>query len=178
MPKLKTAYVCQNCSFESLKWIGQCPRCNKWNTFVETILAKADSKSSFARVVGKGQSAQKLTEIILKQDVRKVTGIAELDRVLGGGFVPGQVVLLAGEPGIGKSTILLQAAEKFSLKEEEVLYVSGEESVEQIKIRAGRLKVKGANLLMLSETDVDSIISYISSLHYILFYYPIIYHPE
>ena len=163
MPKLKTAYVCQNCSFESLKWIGQCPRCNKWNTFVETILAKADSKSSFARVVGKGQSAQKLTEIILKQDVRKVTGIAELDRVLGGGFVPGQVVLLAGEPGIGKSTILLQAAEKFSLKEEEVLYVSGEESVEQIKIRAGRLKVKGANLLMLSETDVDSIISYISS---------------
>ncbi|OGC50739.1 DNA repair protein RadA [candidate division WWE3 bacterium RIFCSPHIGHO2_01_FULL_40_23] len=160
MPQ-KTTFVCQNCSFESPKWVGQCPRCSKWNTFVETLVAPVSSRKYSVKVPPKASSIKKLSEVSIKADSRVSSGIGEFDRVLGGGFVPGQVVLLAGEPGIGKSTLLIQIADKLKVKDKEVLYISGEESPQQIKLRADRLSIKGTHLTMLSETNVDSITEFL-----------------
>lgn len=162
MPKQKSVYVCQNCSFESLKWVGQCPRCSKWNTFEETLVAPTDTKNLKVRVAPRLDLAKRLSDVELKSTNRISSGIAEFDRVLGGGFVPGQVILLSGEPGIGKSTLLLQITN--SIKDAtNVLYVSGEESPLQIKLRAERLRIKGTTLTVLSEVDVDSINSFVQS---------------
>lgn len=155
MPKQKSVYVCQNCSFESAKWVGQCPRCLKWNTFVETLAVQTSTRSNTVKTLS-SVAVKKLSEISTKTTERVSSKIKEFDRVLGGGFVSGQVVLLSGEPGIGKSTILLQTANNIK---GEVIYVSGEESAEQIKLRAERLGIKGDNLTMVSDIDVDSIIS-------------------
>jgi DNA repair protein RadA/Sms len=151
--KVRSVFVCQQCGVKTPKWVGKCPECGGWNTMVETQeeLKVQSSKFKVQKVAGK---PLKLSEIKLSKKPRISSGISELDRVLGGGIVPGAVILVAGEPGIGKSTILLQVAEAIKSK---VLYISGEESLQQIKIRAERLGVKGRDLFFLTETDVEAI---------------------
>ena len=151
MPKVQSKYVCQNCAYESPRWTGRCPNCGEWNSFVEELTSKVA-----ARKAGKGASVEPLSldEVEGSDDQRITTGIGEFDRVLGGGIVRGSVVLLGGDPGVGKSTLMLQIAGK--LKDRIVLYVSGEESARQIKLRADRLKFPHTqSLLVLAETNVD-----------------------
>src|SRR3989344_4281711 len=155
MARSKTIYICQQCSYESPKWMGKCPECGEWNSFVESIPEVRLSSGSKARV----KQAQVLSKIPAKSTKRVDTKLGELDRVLGGGFAPGQAVLLAGEPGIGKSTLLLQIADVVA----NALYVTGEESLSQIKIRADRLKVAGANLYVFEETNVDNVVASIEA---------------
>lgn len=153
MAKTKTVFVCSECGYESTKWLGKCPGCNSWNSFYEEKLAKtSSSKMEKPRSVTPTQ----LNRVEGKDAARTSTGFGELDRVLGGGLVDGSLLLLGGEPGIGKSTLILQICDKIKT-EEKVLYVSGEESAEQIKLRADRLKVKKDNLMFLGETDIDLI---------------------
>lgn len=158
MAKTKTAFVCQQCGYQSPKWQGRCPQCGAWNSLEETQLVVAPK----GRTSPVETKAVKFSEIKTYQQERASTGIGELDRVLGGGITPGSVTLLAGEPGIGKSTLLLQLSE--ALSRHPVYYVCGEESPEQIKIRAARLKVRGENLLFLPVTDVDEIIASLGNL--------------
>jgi DNA repair protein RadA/Sms len=170
MPKSKTIYVCQTCGHSAPSWIGQCPECQEWNSFVEEAVVKSSSSlggsggsrgGSLSGGSGRKVVPIKLSKVISKPVTRVSSGISEFDRVLGGGFVPGQVILISGEPGIGKSTLLTEIARH--LKEREVLYVCGEESVEQIKLRAQRMGYNAENLLMLPETDVYSITSAVST---------------
>jgi len=153
MPKTRSIYICQKCEQQSPQWLGQCPKCEEWNTFVETIAPSASSKLSKSKK--NYINPVVLSDVVSTPPQRLLSGIGEFDRVLGGGLVPGQVILLAGDPGIGKSTLLTQIAKKLSGKK--VLYVCGEESLEQIKIRATRLNYEANNLLMLPETDADVI---------------------
>lgn len=160
MAKSKTLYVCSNCGFESSKWNGRCQNCGEWNTFEET-----QAVSSSKVVSGFSQQSRSLvekiatlSEIDVDSDVRYYTGVSELDRVLGGGLVKGSIVLLGGEPGIGKSTILLQICQYMG-QEHSILYVSGEESTRQIKLRADRLGVTTESLYLLASNDVESICS-------------------
>lgn len=158
--KSKTLYICSSCGYESPKWYGCCPGCGEWNTMEEDIRTPQQQKSS--KVVSKSVFAQKINEIDTDDEIRFKTGMAELDRVLGGGIVKGSLVLLSGDPGIGKSTILLQICEHLG-KKLKILYVSGEESARQIKLRANRLKVSTENLSIMTQTDVESIVEYIKS---------------
>lgn len=158
MAKLKQVYVCSNCGYESSKWNGKCPSCGEWNTFEETAAAvvSAGSKTS-SRSADLTGHIRAINEIDGSYDeVRYSTGLAELDRVLGGGLVKGSLVLLGGEPGIGKSTILLQICRTLCLSKS-VLYVSGEESMRQIKMRAERLGVSSDNLYLLAHTDAEAV---------------------
>src|SRR5881275_2267534 len=143
MSKIKTAFFCQNCGYESAKWLGKCPSCQQWNSFVEETIQKETKKSSsdWKTYNGEGPSKKTLAlhEIKTSDTPRIVTNDQELNRVLGGGIVPGSIVLVAGEPGIGKSTLFLQMG--LQLKSSLVLYISGEESEQQIKMRAERLKM-------------------------------------
>lgn len=158
--KEKTVFFCSECGNESSKWTGKCMACGAWNTMVEQKLVKSTPSSS-AAVFTEKAAPKKLSQIELTEDERTSTGITEFDRVLGGGIVKGSLVLVGGDPGIGKSTLLLQMCS--SIKSNSViLYVSGEESQKQIKIRAERLKVNNPNLLLLSETNMSNIISAIS----------------
>ncbi len=159
MGKTKIKYVCSSCGYESLRWIGKCPGCESWNTFTEEIIESP--KHQTAQYSGK-VSISKIGDISAKEDERLKTNISEFDRVLGGGIMPGSVVLLGGDPGIGKSTLAMQAAASIN---EKVLYVSGEESEKQIKIRASRLKIDSDKLYVLAETDLNIIISAINSLN-------------
>ncbi len=165
MAKSSVVYECQECGAQSPKWSGQCPECGKWNSLVESVMVGRDQKfrssQSKDRNYGQGK-LQKLEEIESGKVLRIQTGIGELDRVLGGGIVPGEVILMIGEPGIGKSTILTQLA----LEMEKVVYVCGEESPGQVKIRVDRLgkRKSGKELSMLAETDVDVIIASIDKL--------------
>ena len=155
--KIKSVYVCNNCGYETAKWLGKCPACNEWNTLEETV---SQVSKSTATVVPKNISAQKIDDISVVDEHRYITNISELDRVLGGGIVKGSVVLLSGDPGIGKSTILLQICE--SMRDDlKILYVSGEESAVQIKLRAKRLGVEGDNVTIMSETDTQAICEYV-----------------
>ena len=157
MPKFKTVYTCKNCGYTSYQWIGQCPNCNEWNSFVEDVISLKESKKTESSSSKSHIEPVKLSSVSSSVPPRRVSsGIGEFDRVLGGGFVPGQVVLLAGEPGIGKSTILTEIAK--NLKDLKVLYVCGEESVDQIKIRVSRMGYNAENLLVLPETNVDIIV--------------------
>ncbi len=161
MAKIKTTYVCSACGYSAPKWYGQCPQCHEWNTMNEEIEGKISNSAVTA--VAKNKTFATVTavsEIATDDELRYKTGIGELDRVLGGGLVKGSVVLLSGDPGIGKSTILLQACGTFS-RDKAVLYVSGEESAKQIKLRADRLSVTSGNLSVMTETDVESICEYI-----------------
>ena len=151
--KNTTVFVCNECGYESSKWLGKCPACNNWNTFVE--------EKAIVTAFGKDKKKERsepinLNQVEKKDTIRIKTGIEELDRVLGGGFVEGSLTLLGGEPGIGKSTLILQICSKLKL-DGKILYVSGEESAEQIKLRADRLKIKNDNLLFLAETDIDNV---------------------
>lgn len=159
---LHSKYVCQQCGYESTGWLGKCPECGTWNSLVETVVetsTKSEARKSKQTSNSKSQII-KLSEIKSSATKRISTKISELDRVLGGGLVPGQVVLIAGEPGIGKSTLLLQLSNNF----DNILYVCGEESVNQIAIRAKRLEVKSKSIQLLEDTDVDSVIDSLSTI--------------
>ena len=158
MAKVKTSYVCQNCGYETSKWNGKCPECGEWNTFEELeVSVKSNGRSSGGSVKDISDNIVSVNDIDASRDeVRYETGLKELDRVLGGGLVKGSLVLLGGEPGIGKSTMLLQICQSMG-DDHTILYVSGEESVRQIKLRADRLEVNSENLYLLAETDCEKI---------------------
>jgi DNA repair protein RadA/Sms len=159
MAKVKSSYVCSQCGYETSKWNGKCPNCGEWNTFEEVeVTVRAGSGSRGASAVKDiSSSIVNVTAVDASyNEVRYKTGLSELDRVLGGGLVKGSLVLLGGEPGIGKSTLLLQIC-AFLGKDHTILYVSGEESLRQIKLRADRLGVKSPNLYLLAETDCERI---------------------
>jgi len=151
-------YVCSSCGYESLKWIGRCPSCESWNTFTEELIEeKKTGKKSHAG----DEQISKLSDHVVETEERVKTNIAEFDRVLGGGLMPGSVVLIGGDPGIGKSTLVMQAASKV---DGDVLYVTGEESANQISLRAKRLKVTGDKISIMTETDLDVILGGIKKL--------------
>ena len=152
MAKAKTVFVCSECGNESPKWLGKCPACNSWNTFYEQKIEKYTETNKIEKKIN--NTPKPLNTYVGQEANRTSTGFSELDRVLGGGLVKGSLILLGGEPGIGKSTLILQLCEKVK-GEGKVLYVSGEESAEQIKLRADRLEVKNDDLLFLGETDID-----------------------
>ncbi len=159
MAKAKTTYICTECGHTSLKWLGHCPSCNGWNTFeeeVEVVTTPTGGKAIFT-AAQPAHPARPIAELDLPDYMRTETGMGELDRVLGGGLVSGSVVLLSGEPGIGKSTLLLQTGETIS-RHARLLYVSGEESQGQLKLRANRLGVKGENIHLLTETCLETIL--------------------
>ncbi len=157
--KMKTVYVCSECGYESAKWIGKCPACESWSTMVEETVHKPANTKGLA-VSSKKAVPVKLSDVATDDYERTQTKISELDRVLGGGIVKGSLVLVGGDPGIGKSTLLLQLA-KFLDKSVSIFYISGEESEKQLKMRADRIDVKNENFTILSETDITAAISYI-----------------
>ncbi len=157
----KSIYICQNCGNEAPKWIGKCPSCGEWNTYVEEIIQRKAKTSKFKHP-GSGSKPVSLSGITSTNDKRINTKSIELDRILGGGLVPGSLILLGGEPGIGKSTLALQLA--LALNELKTLYISGEESPQQIKLRADRLGMSNDNCFILSETLVESIIIQIQNI--------------
>ena len=159
--KNTTVFVCNSCGYESGKWLGKCPACNEWNTFFEE---KVQIKSGSNKLQKEVSKPVKLIEVKEKETSRIKTGISELDRVLGGGFVNSSLTLLGGEPGIGKSTLILQICDKIKI-DGTILYVSGEESAEQVKLRADRLNIKNDKLMFLSETDIDNVENIIDNIN-------------
>lgn len=155
--KKSTVFFCQNCGFESAKWMGQCPGCREWNTFVEEQVSTAALKKNGTQGSTARQKPAVLSEITMEKEDRISTGMQELDRVLGGGVVAGSLTLVGGDPGIGKSTLLLQVCRNFSDAGAKMLYISGEESLKQIKMRAERIGSFNDNLLLLCETNLSLI---------------------
>jgi len=155
MPKQKTQHICQQCGYTSPKWVGQCPGCGEWNTLIEETVSVKTGKAYEEDAL---DEAIALVDVPLKSASRRETGIQELDRILGGGVVRGQVILVGGDPGIGKSTLLLQASNSFADEKSLVLYVSGEESIAQTKLRSQRLGVNNPNILVQAATDIRGII--------------------
>lgn len=169
MAKIKTAFFCTSCGYESMKWLGKCPACNEWNTFVEEIVEKNDKVAAANEWKNYKTSPSKketkivaLSEVNFTEEKRIFTNDTELNRVLGGGIVAGSLVLVGGEPGIGKSTLLLQDC--LQLKDYVTLYISGEESESQIKMRANRLKADSDNFYLLTETSTQSVFKEIKKL--------------
>jgi DNA repair protein RadA/Sms len=160
MSKIKTLYVCQNCSHTSNQWIGQCPSCGEWNTFVEEVQMTSAQNVSAKGRLSKNILPVNLTTVATKSIRRISSNIQEFDRVLGGGFVPGQVILLGGEPGIGKSTLLTEISKK--MKDTKIVYVCGEESMEQIRLRTMRMDYDPQNLYMMTDTNAESIVAVMS----------------
>lgn len=157
--KFKTAFVCSECGYSSPKWSGQCPGCRSWNTMNEEVAESKKGVTTASKAVG-FSSVSPVSEISTGDEIRYDTGIGELNRVLGGGLVKGSVILLSGDPGIGKSTILMQTCPTLC-SDKTVLYVSGEESAKQLKLRAERLNVDSERLLIMTETDVETVCEYI-----------------
>lgn len=172
MKGLKTVYICSECGAQSPKWMGKCPHCGKWNTMIEDVVRtepdvpKAPRRTSVSATgqAGGASKAMKYAELTMPTYMRSASGLGELDRVLGGGLVTGSVVLLSGEPGIGKSTLLMQISDALG-QDRKVLYVSGEESGGQLKLRAKRLGVTGDHLYILTETNLERIIEEADSIH-------------
>ncbi len=166
MAKVKTRYVCQNCGYVSPRYLGRCPNCSEWNTLVEEVEQKSAAVKATPRVTltGTTNAPQKIDTIKISQTPRVDTKNGELNRVLGGGVVPGSMVLIGGDPGIGKSTLLLQVSGSLSDQGGKLLYVSGEESANQIKMRAQRLGVSGSEFYLYPETDMGSILQNIKDL--------------
>ncbi|MBD0331915.1 MAG: DNA repair protein RadA [Chitinophagaceae bacterium] len=166
MAKIKTAFFCKNCGYESAKWLGKCPSCEQWNTFVEEVVHKESKKSisEWQHYGGNGNTRTilSLPQIKTKKEPRLLLHDQELNRVLGGGVVPGSIILVAGEPGIGKSTLFLQMG--LQLNDVVTLYISGEESEQQIKMRADRLKLQSENFYLLTETSTQVIFQEIKKL--------------
>lgn len=162
MAKIKTSYICSECGFESPKWYGKCPSCGEWNTLNEELNSQ-QTKNSFLNSFSTVNQVLALDDICGENDERIPTKIEEFDRVLGGGIVKGSLVLLSGDPGIGKSTILLQICQNLGSKGQKILYVSGEESANQIKLRAVRIGVTTKNLFILSQTDLATIVECIKA---------------
>jgi DNA repair protein RadA/Sms len=160
MSKTRIKYICSNCGYESLRWLGKCPECDSWNTFTEELVEVKKNRSNTK--IDRSASVFTINEIPADEDERIKTNINEFDRVLGGGIIPGSVILLGGDPGIGKSTLAMQAAARIN---EKVLYVTGEESAKQVKIRASRLKINSPNFYVLAETNIESILPAINDLH-------------
>lgn len=166
MTKVKTQYVCHDCQYQAPRYLGRCPNCGKWNTFVEEFI-EVNSLVNHNQRASKGSMAikpKKLADITTEKEPRVKTQLGELNRVLGGGVVSGSLVLIGGDPGIGKSTLLLQVSGQLSQNGRQVLYVSGEESVTQIKMRADRLSVNSNNLYLYPETDIGQIRNHIDDL--------------
>ena len=165
MSKIKTIYTCSFCGFQAPKWLGKCPDCDQWNTFYEE-LARSKPAASFSAITGERDNhPQPINQITVNSEDRVSAGIGELDRVLGGGLVRGAVILIGGDPGIGKSTIALQALIHLARKEQKVLYVSGEESLRQTRMRAQRLGDLPENLFILAETSLENIIEEVKKLN-------------
>ncbi|MDH7481153.1 MAG: DNA repair protein RadA [Armatimonadota bacterium] len=162
MAKTQTKYVCQQCGYESPKWLGRCPDCNEWNTLVEEVVTRT-SEATKKPTSATYNPPKPITDVVVGEHHRYTTGIGEFDRVLGGGVVPGSVVLVGGDPGIGKSTLLTQVAENLS-REGPTLYVSGEESLEQVKMRANRLGAVSERLYLAAETCIEQVEAYVQSL--------------
>jgi len=150
----KYIFVCQNCGYQALKWMGKCPDCNEWNSLVEELQEPAANRPGFSSTMGRPQAVDSIS---IDPEPRLITGIIEFDRALGGGIVPGSLILLGGEPGIGKSTLILQVAGRLSDKGMKSLYLSGEESPQQIKMRAERLAINSGNLFILSGTSIEDL---------------------
>ena len=162
---VKTAFFCSNCGYESLKWLGKCPSCEQWNTFIEEVIVKEQKEKQYQWSDSKNEKLVKsisINEIVTKEEQRLITRDSELNRVLGGGIVPGSIILVAGEPGIGKSTLFLQNG--LLLEYVVTLYISGEESEQQIKMRAERLNLTNENLYLLTETSTQVIFQEIKKL--------------
>lgn len=158
MAKSKTVYVCGQCGYESARWMGKCPDCGTWNSMVEEERgAQIIEEKKLKRAPGLGAEAMRVDQIPDEAMARRTTGIGELDRVLGGGVVEGSMVLVGGDPGVGKSTLLTQMCANMAIAGEKVLYVSGEESARQIKIRANRLGASGSGFYVLSENDMNTV---------------------
>ncbi|WP_088014627.1 DNA repair protein RadA [Gottfriedia acidiceleris] len=166
MAKKKTKFVCQSCGYESVKWVGKCPACNEWNTMVEFNEQPASSRrlTFNTNATVEGTKPISIMEVEIGTETRIETSFDEFNRVLGGGIVLGSLVLIGGDPGIGKSTMLLQVSSQLAKKDHKVLYVSGEESQKQIKLRAERLGVATQNLYVLSETDLSYIARYMDEM--------------
>jgi DNA repair protein RadA/Sms len=157
MPKATTQFVCQQCGYETPKWMGKCPECGEWNSLTEEALPQAAPLGAGKRAASATvpqSRPEKVSEVVPLGERRLVTQLGEFDRVLGGGIVPGSLVLIGGDPGIGKSTLLTQVAGQLGQTEGKVLYVSGEESAHQIRLRADRLNVGQGDLFLASETDI------------------------
>ena len=161
--KSKTVYICRECGYQSPKWLGKCSACGGWNTMDETLAKEEKKAASTAKSTAVLKRVSSLKQIETDNEVRYTTGLNELDRVLGGGLVKGSLVLVGGDPGIGKSTLLLQICNSLAISKK-ILYVSGEESERQIKLRAERLGVTCDNVYIVSETDVASILEYINQI--------------
>lgn len=161
--KQKIKFICQNCGYSSLKWLGKCPSCSEWNTFMEEEEIPVSKYDAIKSESISKSVPQKLNEISESEGERIVTGTSELDRVLGGGIVKGSMVLVGGDPGIGKSTLLLQIC-KYLGDKNDVFYVTGEESAQQVKMRANRLGVTSKNLTLLAETNLDTVIHHANTL--------------
>jgi len=163
--KTKTVFACQNCGYQSPKWLGRCPDCNSWNSFVEEDYTAPSAKTKERTALYKDEPVL-LKDVEVEEDSRLKTNIQELDRVLGGGIVGGSVILIGGDPGIGKSTVSLQVSNQLTKQNVTVLYVSGEESVAQTKLRAGRLGAgKEGNLYIVNQTDLSLIVEYINKIN-------------
>jgi len=158
-PTTKTVFICSSCGYDSAKWNGKCPSCGTWNSMNEETIRVSSGKSTVSRTLYDPASARAVLDIHSENEQRYTTGFGELDRVLGGGIVQGALMLIGGDPGIGKSTLLLQVCGNLE-RDHSVLYVTGEESARQIKLRADRLGVKGGKLFVLCETDIDTILEH------------------
>ena len=165
MAGLKTVYLCSECGAESRRWVGRCPACGAWNTMMEEVEEKPSAVSALPAVGPAGVEAMALPDVPMEDFNRATTGMSELDRVLGGGLVQGSLVLVGGDPGIGKSTLLLQAAENIAAGGDTVLYVSGEESLRQIALRARRLGANSPKLKLLAETNVERVLLQVDRLN-------------
>ena len=165
MVKTKTVFGCQNCGYQSPKWLGKCPDCGSWNSFVEELASPATERPAHSIAIsGQDYPPQSIVSVETSEEGRVRTEISEFDRVLGGGLVIGSVVLIGGDPGIGKSTLLLQALDRLARKKINVLYVSGEESLRQTKMRGDRIGITSPDLYVLAENSLEKIIEYIQKL--------------
>ena len=157
LAKRKTIYICQECGYQAPKWMGKCTNCNSWNSFVEEMKQASRKRGTGEAISTTVSKPKKIGQIQTEKEERILTKMKELNRVLGGGIVPGSLVLIGGDPGIGKSTLLLQTSSQIAERNHTVLYISGEESLQQTKLRADRLNIHHDSLYVMAETDLYNI---------------------